>query len=553
MAERSTGDSAPEMETVHKSLGLESLPDEFQGEGSELSLDSSLQERLVFRHAQGLLAGLTGCSIRGAGEALVATSAHLGVAPGDMAGRFFRFMALGDEDYAEGLALGLAARTSDGRITIALETRDAYEAALLLRSAYESDRGALSRAIKRAQMASPLDAVEAVTRELSVSLGATEVSFLVASLSGRGLVRLTRVYGENKVLSGQDCADELHQDSSELDIEVPADGVIIEQVLKSQTIQSLSCQSQNGTEGFRERWRILAPVSERGEVLGVLEMFLPFEPAGSALDDIADTAHLLALVVIANRRHTDLFEIGERGTAFSLPAEIQRRLLPPSLTCEGGSFTLSAWLEPAGNVGGDTFDYSLDREILHLSITDAMGHGISSALNATLCVGSLRNSRRSFCSLTEQAAVANQALAEYAESTASEGFVTGILGRVDLRTGLLVLVNAGHVAPYIARGSKVSKLKLPRGLPFGLFHGTQYGSSQLGLESGDRLVLVTDGLLEDKSVSLDIEKVINESRDMHPREATRFIAGSVLAAADRALIDDATILVVDWHGVRLTE
>ena len=102
------------------------------------------------------------------------------------------------------------------------------------------------------------------------------------------------------------------------------------------------------------------------------------------LTQIARIGHMLAFVVIANRRHTDLFEWAQRSTAFTLPAEIQRRLLPAAFTCEAGAFTLSAWLEPAASIGGDTFDYSLARDVLHLSVTDAMGHGVASALTATL-------------------------------------------------------------------------------------------------------------------------------------------------------------------------
>ena len=55
---------------------------------------------------------------------------------------------------------------------------------------------------------------------------------------------------------------------------------------------------------------------------------------------------------------------------------------------------MSGWLEPANAVGGDTFDYSLDRDTLHVSITDAVGHDVHAALLATLLVGSLRNGRR---------------------------------------------------------------------------------------------------------------------------------------------------------------
>jgi glycine cleavage system aminomethyltransferase T len=58
--------------------------------------------------------------------------------------------------------------------------------------------------------------------------------------------------------------------------------------------------------------------------------------------------------VIANRRYADLFEWGQRSVPLSLAAEIQHRLLPGSFTCEAGQFTLAAWLQPAGEVGGDT-------------------------------------------------------------------------------------------------------------------------------------------------------------------------------------------------------
>ena len=50
-------------------------------------------------------------------------------------------------------------------------------------------------------------------------------------------------------------------------------------------------------------------------------------------------------------------------------------------------------------VGGDTFDYNLDRGFLHVSITDAVGHQVE----ASLLVGSLRNGRRRGLGLAAQA------------------------------------------------------------------------------------------------------------------------------------------------------
>ena len=91
---------------------------------------------------------------------------------------------------------------------------------------------------------------------------------------------------------------------------------------------------------------MLVPVTERGEVIGVLEVVLPQEPDKENTAEIASLAHVLAFVVIANRRHTDLFEWGHRSRQLSLSAEIQQRLLPGPRTCEAGAFTLSGWLEP---------------------------------------------------------------------------------------------------------------------------------------------------------------------------------------------------------------
>jgi serine phosphatase RsbU (regulator of sigma subunit) len=397
-----------------------------------------------------------------------------------------------------------------------------------------------------AEGASPVEAVEAVTHELGAALGASTVSFLIADLSGRALVRLAHV-----IVAASDAPPDRDGDrrnEEESAVLMPFDGGPVEQALRTQQLRLLP-PGESYLGGVRaEKWTVLAPVTERGEVLGLLEMSLPSEPDAGTIAEIARTAHLLGFVILANSRHTDLFEWGQRSTPFTLPAEIQRRLLPSAFTCEGGSFTLSAWLEPAANVGGDTFDYSLGREDLHLTITDAMGHGVASALTATLCVGSLRNTRRQGASLLDQAAAANTALAEYATSVDEDGYATGLLGRVDLPTGVLSLVNAGHVAPYLARAGQVEPISLAAGLPMGLFADETYSATDLQLEPGDRIVFVTDGMLERNAAALDLIAEIGQTRLMHPREATRKLADLVLQVTGPTLADDATLLVLDWHG-----
>jgi len=407
----------------------------------------------------------------------------------------------------------------------------------------------LGSLLDAAEAASPVEAVEAVTRELGLALGATKVSFLVADLSGRALVRLAhvRLRDPEGALLSTPLGDDERRAVEESATVLPFDGGPAEEAVRTQEVQVVSL-APGSPESGPGSWLVLAPVTERGEVIGLLELTLPNQPEAASRGEVARLAHVLAFVVIANRRHTDLYEWGQRTRPLTLSAEIQHRLLPGPQTCEAGSFTLAGWLEPASDIAGDTFDFNLARDVLHLSLTDAMGHGVAAALAATLCVGSLRNARSNGASLLEQVALTNQALVEHAAKSGLEDFVTGLIGRVDLRTGSMELVNAGHIVPYLARGKQLTRVDLYVDLPLGLFSGASYRSSRVDLEPGDRIVLLTDGMLERNAVNVDIPRAITETRSLHPREAVRALADRVLEATGDALSDDATVLCLDWHG-----
>jgi len=384
--------------------------------------------------------------------------------------------------------------------------------------------------LELAEDAAPVEAVQAVTGAIAEALNAIEVSLLIADLSGRALVRLTHQPGTGGPGRRQD---------AEVAEVLPFDGGAYEQALRQQTPEVLPDDSG---------WTVLAPVTERGEAIGLLEIRLPDEPDEAVIARIGQTGLALAFVIIANRRHTDLFEWGQRSSPFTLSAEIQRRLLPAAFTCEAGAFTLSGWLEPATSVGGDTFDYSLARDLLHISVTDAMGHGVASALTATLGVGSLRNLRRRGESLVAQAEETNRAVAAHANVRGA--YLTAVLGRIDLPTGRCELLNAGHVAPLLVRDGRVTPVELPGNFPLGMLPDERFRSGEITLLPGDRLVIVTDGVRERNAADLDLPAALLGVRHLHPREAVRALSDAVLAAAGAALSDDATLLVIDWYGGR---
>jgi hypothetical protein len=88
---------------------------------------------------------------------------------------------------------------------------------------------------------------------------------------------------------------------------LPFDGGPAERALRTQTVQVFR-PDLNSVPVERQGWTVLAPVTERGETLGLLELSLPVEPDQRVLAGIVRTAHILGFVVIANRRHTDFFE-----------------------------------------------------------------------------------------------------------------------------------------------------------------------------------------------------------------------------------------------------
>jgi len=381
--------------------------------------------------------------------------------------------------------------------------------------------------LTRAEAAAPVGVVDAMAAALLEMLEAREVSFLIADFSGRSLNRL----GHTAV------SHEAGSRSEETAERVGLEGTPYGAALASQRSVVLP-------EG--DHTRVLAPVTSRGEAVGVLELVLPFEPAPITLEDVELAAHQLAYMVIANRRYTDLFEWGQRTVPMSRAAEIQRRLLPAAFTCEADQFTLAGWLEPAGEVGGDTFDFSLDRNTLHVSMTDAMGHTVDSALLATLVVGALRNARRRGASLIEQARSAHEALLAYAQR--ETGFVTGQLVRVDLVAQTARVLNAGHPRPFRLRRGRAEEIELAAEEPLGALPDASWSEQDLSLEPGDRMLFLTDGMLERNADSLDIPALMLASAHLHPREAIQHLTRAVLDACGGELADDATSLCFDWHG-----
>ncbi len=158
---------------------------------------------------------------------------------------------------------------------------------------------------------------------------------------------------------------------------------------------------------------------------------------------------------------------------------------------------IAGQIEPAYHVGGDAFDYAINRDRAQMAIFDAMGHGVSASVTTALAIGAYRSSRRRGDDLVTTLHHMDTAIAaEFPD----DWFVTALLAELDLATGRIRFLNAGHLQPLLLRGRHTVPIAdVPAGLPLGLGGLLPAAADRVvnyQLEPGDRVVMVTDGILD---------------------------------------------------------
>ena len=204
-----------------------------------------------------------------------------------------------------------------------------------------------------------------------------------------------------------------------------------------------------------DRLTLWTPLVDGTERLGVLE--LEFDPA-FAIDDDArtvcrDLAAAVAEFTVTRTIYGDAYEQVRRLAPLTIPAEVQWSLLPP-LTFVSSRVAIAGGLAPATEVAGDSFDYSVNGDITHVGIVDAMGHGLEATLLATVAIGAMRNGRRSGLSLIDIVTVMDAAIAA---QFGPDKFVTAIVGELDTITGTWTWITCGHPPALVVRGGRVVK------------------------------------------------------------------------------------------------
>jgi len=263
-------------------------------------------------------------------------------------------------------------------------------------------------------------------------------------------------------------------------------------------------------------------------------------------------AGLVADMLVTKNAYTDQFLQTRRRTPMSLSAELQWALLPP-MTMITPQVALAGILEPAYNVAGDSFDYAINDNILHLAVIDAMGHGLNAAMLATLAIGAYRHARRASVELADLYGLMDAAVEQ---QFGAEQFVTAQLMCLDIATGHLQWVNAGHPAPLLIRDRRVAQaLESPGTLPVG-FGGATPVISEHQLRRGDRVLFFTDGAFEEHQPGgrqFGMERLIDFVERAGRvgegvQETVRGLSRALASARGGLTTDDTTLFLVEWRG-----
>ncbi|POX55372.1 phosphatase [Streptomyces sp. Ru71] len=296
--------------------------------------------------------------------------------------------------------------------------------------------------------------------------------------------------------------------------------------------------------------RVYLPLLDGGDEVGVLTF---------TLDAVVDEdrrflrrfAALVADLLITKSGYTDRIFQARRLEPMSVAAEIQWSLLPP-LSMTVARVAVAGILEPAYQVAGDSFDYALNDDVLHVATIDAMGHGLDAATMATVAIGAYRHARRADIGLAEIYAFMDRAIAE---QFGPDHFVTAQMMRLDTVSGHLQWVNAGHPQPLLIRDHVVlERLESATTLPVG-FGGEEPVISERVLRHGDRVLCFTDGLVEEREAGgeqfgedqfIDWVNRVERSQD-GVRAVVRALSHVLKEKRGGRTSDDATLFLIEWY------
>jgi len=232
----------------------------------------------------------------------------------------------------------------------------------------------------------------------------------------------------------------------------------------------------------------------------------------------------------------------------AIARDLQKSLIPSNLPIREG-VEFATLFEPSAAIGGDYFDVlRLSDDELAVIIADVSGHGLSSGLRMAMVKAAL-------LILVEETSEPEEIFRRL-DRVVRDGraFVTATLGLIDLQTGTLRLLNAGHPPTYLIRRGEAREILLPSSPLGGL--GRTYGRETVALERGDVVVWLSDGLIEAADATgepFGYDNILKSLQGFPHDASAADVRNRLLAAIERHVGgqppgDDRTLMVMRWRG-----
>jgi serine phosphatase RsbU (regulator of sigma subunit) len=258
------------------------------------------------------------------------------------------------------------------------------------------------------------------------------------------------------------------------------------------------------------RMALAAPLENGGEVEGLIYLDAPIGRRIYGENDlrlVAALANIAAAKLQAARQAERIQANRALERDFALARDIQRKLLPASAP-ELPGYVLHGANSPSRQVSGDLYDFRIRPDgKIYLVIADVCGKGIGPAL-LMACMQTYLAAWTEL--MLPPAQLAAKLSAGIAGQAGSSRFITALIVLLDPASGAVEYCNAGHNPALLLRTDGTHELFKSHGTPLALMPDRIYGSASFTLQTGDQLLLYTDGITEADNGVEDSEGALEE-------------------------------------------
>ena len=240
-------------------------------------------------------------------------------------------------------------------------------------------------------------------------------------------------------------------------------------------------------------------------------------------------------------------------TEFDVASDIQSNMVPKNFEeFSENEFEVSATMKPAREVGGDFYDYFKINDNVYFVIGDVSGKGIPSTLFMVKTMYLIKNHSKFNDDLSQVIEKVNNLAYERNDE---ELFVTTWIGKLNLKSGKLSYVNAGHNQPLIKHDtSDFEYLNTHPNLVIGGMKDIKYSEHEINLDAGDMIFLYTDGVTEANDNYNEfygedrLKEIINENKNEKLSDIITEINKDINMFCNNNQFDDTTMLIIKYNG-----